>query len=63
MLISGELLQGKDNSNWFNQQETTWEKHFFTLTNMGIMKFEKCDFKQTPEFIPVASLKMDVIED
>ena len=60
--MGGELFQYKPIAGWFSFN-LQWEKHFFTLTNMGLMKFENGDFKRPPIFIPLAGLRMEIIED
>lgn len=62
VVMSGELLQNKLVPNWFSW-DTQWEKHFFTLTNMGLMKFENGDFKRPPIFIPLSGLRMEIAEE
>ena len=60
--MSGELLQCKLVPGWFTW-DSQWERHFFTLTNMGLMKFENGDFKRPPIFIPHSGLRMEIIEE
>ena len=62
MLISGELLESKTVTKWFSW-EVVWERHFFTLTNMGLMKFENSDTSQPPIFIPLTCMRLEIIEE
>lgn len=62
VLISGELLESKTVTSWFSW-ETVWEKHFFTLTNTGLMKFEEGNLNHPPIFIPLRGVRLEIIEE
>lgn len=47
-------------TSWFKTQ-VIWEKHFFTLTNLGLMKFAGSDLNQPPQLFTIASMTLHVM--